>query len=378
MCDACAPALPPPADVDYEAMFDAARPYYQTEIVRGIERFWYPPREDCPWCGSDELKRMFAARDTTQGKPGRFVLNRCRTCGHVFQNPCLNPDGLSFYYRDFYDGIGRAAMEAVFEPRTEIYHSRARMVQPFFSDRAPTRWLDIGAGYGHFCRDATAIFPDTTFDGLDQGQGVLDAVEKGWINRAHQSWFPELETELSGRYEVISMFHYLEHVLDIRTELDLTHRVLPEGGYLLIEVPNPESILRLLGRWWIQWFQPQHLHMPPLGNLLAALTERNLRPVAIELAEAHIPVDVLCAAGAPFMAYAPHPGAPWLSAKRTRWREKRHELVWSKLSPPFLKFGYRADQWLDPIVRRTGQANLYRVLARKDGPNPLAPAASHT
>ena len=57
---------------------------------------------------------------------------------------------------------------------------------------------------------------------------------------------------------------------------------------------------------------------------------------------------------------------------RTKWREKRFEFVWTKLSPPFLKFGYKADEWLDPIVRKTGQANLYRVLARKEGPNPLA------
>ena len=373
MCDTCAPSVPPPNVADYEAMFDAARPYYQAEIAKGIDRFWYPPRRDCPWCASPDLKRMFAARDTTQGKPGRFVLNRCRTCGHVFQNPCLNPEGLNFYYRDFYDGIGRATMEAVFDPRTEIYQSRAKMLAPFFGPgEEPKNWLDIGAGYGHFCRDAATVFPGTTFDGLDQGQGVLDAVEKGWINHAHHSWFPDLEAELTGRYDVISMFHYLEHVLDIRSELDLTHRVMPDGGYLLIEVPNPESILRVLGRWWIQWFQPQHLHMPPLGNMLAALTERNLRPVAVQLAEAHIPVDMICAAGAPFMAYAPHPGAPWLTQPRTRWREKRHELVWTKLSPPFLKFGFKADAWLDPIIRRTGQANLYRVLARKEGPNPLA------
>ncbi|MGQ0625337.1 MAG: class I SAM-dependent methyltransferase [Sporichthyaceae bacterium] len=365
--------VPPTAVADYEAMFDAARPYYQGEIAAGIERFWDPRREDCPWCGSRDLKVMFAARDTTQGKPGRFTLNRCRRCQHVFQNPMLNPTGLNFYYKDFYDGIGRAAMEAVFDPRTDVYHSRARMLEPFFGPgESPKNWLDIGAGYGHFCRDAAAIFPGATFDGLDQGQGVLDAVAKGWISHAHHSWFPNLEQELTGRYDVISMFHYLEHVLDIRTELDLTHRVMPDGGYLLIEVPNPSSILRVLGRWWIQWFQPQHLHMPPLGNLMAALTARNLRPVAVQVAEAHIPVDMICAAGAPFMAYAPHPGVPWATKARTRWREKKHELVWTKLSPPFLKAAYRADEWLDPIIRRTGQGNLYRILARKEGPNPLA------
>ncbi|HVE24932.1 MAG TPA: hypothetical protein VNC22_05995, partial [Sporichthya sp.] len=121
--------MPPPITaVDYEAMFDAARPYYQASIAAGIDRFWYPPRPDCPWCGSPRLKHMFSARDTTQAKPGRFVLNRCRTCGHVFQNPCLNPEGLNFYYKDFYDGIGRPAMEAVFDPRTDIYQSRARML----------------------------------------------------------------------------------------------------------------------------------------------------------------------------------------------------------------------------------------------------------
>lgn len=373
MCDACAPAAPPTSE-HVSALFEAARPYYQAEIARGLDRFFNPPRRSCPWCGSPDLRRMFSARDTTQAKPGRFTLNRCRMCGHVFQNPCLTPAGLAFYYRDFYDGIGRTVMEPIFDARADIYHSRARMLEPFF-DRGtggPERWLDVGAGYGHFCRDAATIWPDTAFDGLDQGQGVVDAVARGWIRQAHRGWFAELADELTGRYPVISMFHYLEHVPDIRAELDLTHRVLPDGGYLLVEVPNPQSVLRVLGRWWIQWFQPQHLHMPPLPNLLAALTERNLQPVAVALGEAHIPVDVLCAVGAPFMTCAPHPDAPWLSAKPTRWRRLRHELVWTKVSPPFLRAAYRADQFLDPIVRRAGQANLYRVLARKQGPNRFA------
>ena len=33
-----------------------------------------------------------------------FTLEQCGDCGHVFQNPRLTPEGLEFYYRDFYDG----------------------------------------------------------------------------------------------------------------------------------------------------------------------------------------------------------------------------------------------------------------------------------
>jgi hypothetical protein len=354
-----------PNNLDEE--FASRRPRYTGEIARGVERFFDPRRRTCPWCGSPNLKTILRTGDRNQRKPGVFKLDRCGTCRHVFQNPMLNPDGLDFYYRDFYDGLGRAMIEAVFDTRTEIYQTRARQLTPFFSPGSgPKSWLDIGAGFGHFCRDARTVWPDTTFDGLDMGLGVVEASEKGWVDTAHRGWFPDLAAELTGRYDVISMFHYLEHVLDIRAELDLVADALPSGGLLQIEVPNPESRLRVLRGWWVQWFQPQHLHFAPLPNLLAALQERGLRPVNVQFAESHIPVDITCAALSMLGCLSPEPRLPWRTARQFPGRDALHHAVWYKTYPKLLPLVIKADAALAPIVHRTGDANLYRVLARKD------------
>ena len=86
--------------------YEASRPYYQAELADGVERFLEPRRNTCPWCGSEDLSVRLRTGDLIQRKPGRFTLEQCGACGHIFQNPRLTPAGLDFYYRDFYDGLG--------------------------------------------------------------------------------------------------------------------------------------------------------------------------------------------------------------------------------------------------------------------------------
>ncbi|MFD1051343.1 methyltransferase domain-containing protein, partial [Kibdelosporangium lantanae] len=201
-----------------QALTEVGIPY----LVRGGERFFEPRRPDCPSCGASTLEKVVTSTDLVQRKPGVFTLERCVPCGHVFQNPRLTPEGLGFYYRDFYDGHGAGAAEAVFSGSPEPYYDRARMVLPFTT---PERWLDVGSGHAHFCRGAKEVLPDTTFDGLDQGAAIEDAVTLGWINQSYRGEFRDVADSLVGHYDVISMHHYLEHTRDPWAELDTAARV---------------------------------------------------------------------------------------------------------------------------------------------------------
>ena len=130
----------------------------------------------------------------------------------------------------------------------------------------PRSWLDVGTGHAHFCRIAKTIFPDTEFHGLDFGDAIAEALRRGWISHAYDGLFPEKAAEVAGRYDVISMHHYLEHTLDPFAELDAVATALGPGGHLLIEIPDPESWFgRVLRTLWIPWFPPQHLHLPTIG-----------------------------------------------------------------------------------------------------------------
>ncbi|MGI5328471.1 methyltransferase domain-containing protein [Actinomadura nitritigenes] len=352
-------------DRDAARTREGARQYYDRELNRGVERFLEPRRKTCPWCGSGGLSVRLRSQDLVYRKPGTFTLERCGSCGHVFQNPRLTPEGLDFYYRDFYDGIGAASAETVFTISSHDYLARARMLRPVAT---PKRWLDVGSGHAHFCAAARQVWPDTVFDGLDQGAEIEEAARRGWIAHAHRGSFLDLAGEIQGVYDVLSMHHYLEHTRDPDLELDAAARILPPGGHLLIELPDPEWRLgRLFGKYWMPWFQPQHQHMMPIGNVKQALSDRGLTVIAEERATAHQRNDFVTAAYLWFNGLAPDPTLPWSGMRRTAAQRMWRGIVWT-VGVPVLLLGLLIDRTASPVVaRRTGTGNAFRVLARKDG-----------
>jgi SAM-dependent methyltransferase len=229
----------------------------------------------------------------------------------------------------------------------------------------PKAWLDVGGGHGHFCNAARDVWPETRFDALDMSVSVKEAEARGWIDGGHLGLFTEFAEKLSGAYDVVSMHHYLEHTTDPRAELDAAARVLPPGGHLLIEVPDPEWIIgRLAGRWWHAWFQPQHLHFVPVRNLVDALAERGLRTVAVERGPAHQPVDLLMIVMMLAHRIVPDPAKPWRSPRLRRVRGAARTAVYVAAGP--LMFAAASlDQLLCPLIKRTGRSNTYRVLAER-------------
>ncbi|TWP53688.1 class I SAM-dependent methyltransferase [Lentzea tibetensis] len=345
------------------ARLEAATPWYEAQIEQGISRFFEKSRDSCPACGSADLRLQVRSVDLIQRKPGEFTMDRCVRCAHVWQNPRLSEEGLGFYYRDFYDGLGEGAADAVFSIKNDPYYGRARMVQPFTT---PQNWLDVGSGHAHFCLGAKEVLPTTTFDGLDQGAAIEEAATKGRIEKAYRGTFKDFAPELRGRYDVISMHHYLEHVRDPWEELDIAADVLPEGGYLLIELPDPEWRLGWkFGRYWMPWFQPQHQHMMPIENLKHELADRHLTTVAEERSKAHMQNDFMLAALLFLGAKAPRTPAPWRPEK-PKYKTLRSAAVWTLGIPLFL-VAAALDQTLNrALAHRNDRGNAYRVLARKE------------
>ncbi|HEY6421663.1 MAG TPA: class I SAM-dependent methyltransferase [Pseudonocardiaceae bacterium] len=342
---------------------EATRQYYQAELAGGVGRFLEPRRDACPWCGSTKLSVRLRTTDLIQCKPGRFTLERCGRCRHIFQNPRLTLAGLDFYYRDFYDGLGQQAWEGYANTAARSYLGRAELLRQF---TAPKTWLDVGTGYGNFCQAAREVWPDTVFDGLDQSASIEEGQRRGWIDHGYRGEFITVADELVGGYDVVSMHHYLEHTREPLDELDTAARVLLPGGFLLIELPDPGFALsRVFGRFWTPWFQPQHQHLIPLDNLVAALADRGFSPVAIQRGEAHlVGSDLTMSLMLALNAYSPDPQLPWLAAGATRWRQVRHTAVWA-VARPLLVGAYLLDVLLGQVVRRTRRGNAYRVLARK-------------
>ena len=340
---------------------------YEAERSQGVERFFQSPRQSCPICGREALVTHLVVPDYYQQKPGQFKLDRCKECDHIFQNPQLTIEGLGFYYRDFYDGLGEQGMDLVFGATETSYRQRVAMMRAHGS---PRRWLDVGGGHGHFALIAKHLLPQTQFDVLDLSESVEIAQKRQWCDRGIRGLFTELAEELSDQYDGISMSHYLEHTPDPLAELDACAKVLGEGGMLMIEIPDPQSkIGRSLGRLWLPWFQPQHLHFMNTPNLSRSLEERGFEVQEIDRHEAHQSVDFFFTAIILLQRIAPDRSKPW---HRQDSEMKRGVLgLWRALMMmcfiPLIIFGVLLDKLFRPLLSRPGFSNTLRILAIKRG-----------
>jgi SAM-dependent methyltransferase len=340
------------------AAVTARRPAYQNPGRLQEDR-----RTDCPLCGGADLTTFQVSRDLIQHKPGRFVLDRCRGCDHIFQNPRLSPAGFAYYYGDAYDGLAEDLTELAFGAIEPNYQQRAAAVEGLI---APTRWLDVGGGHGHFCASARRRFPGARFEGLDLSESIEDAERRGWIDRAYRGLFPDVAPALrrGERFDVVSMSHYLEHTIDPIAEIRSANLVLADGGVLMVEVPDPASrIGRTFRTLWVPWLQPQHLHFVSIENLGRILAASGFEVVRTHRGEAHMFGDFLGIGWRLSKWLAPPTHVPWrprVGAARALWRV----LVRTALLP-VMAVGMLLDLILAPLLKRPGWSNTYRVVARK-------------
>ena len=115
------------------------------------------------------------------------------------------------------------------------------------------RILDIGAGTGDFlleCKnqnwDILGIEPNDKAKGIALGKGIKfgDTIEK-------------LE---SNSFDVITMWHVLEHVPDVEHQVAELKRLLKPSGTIVIAVPNFKSYdAKYYKEFWAAYDVPRHL-----------------------------------------------------------------------------------------------------------------------
>jgi SAM-dependent methyltransferase len=326
-----------------------------------VEKLFDPVRATCPWCGDAELDGLVDVGDLFQCKPGEFHLDRCGSCGHVFQNPAVSNPGLDYYYDQFYDGPGESMTDVMF---ASLGRSDDRRVEAVARLTEPASWLDVGTGHGHFCARARLRWPDARIDGFDMSDSVEEAARRRWVDHAYRGAFVDFARDSGNRYDVVSMHHYLEHTRDPRREVEAALAMLNPGGHLMIEVPDPESPwARRLGRWWFPWSQPQHLHLLPCANLLALLGEQDAEVVSVERGPATLGGDLLGAVAFAIQSITKSPHLPWLPPATPAQRVARAAAVAAGL--PLVVLAGIADQIKDARLGPDDIGNAYRVIARK-------------
>lgn len=189
----------------------------------------------CLLCGGVDLQ-VHPHRDAKDGKS--LPISACRTCGMV-QLATIPTDAelTEFYaqdYRKTYRGSATPKLRNVYKAGR---NATARLAQ-FLPKVAPgATILDIGAGGGEFIYLAQRA--GLKASGIDPNGEYVDYARSHLGVDLTRAEVVDLPAE--SRYDVITMFHVLEHLAHPRDVFAQVAGLLNPGGFFVIEVPNIAS-----------------------------------------------------------------------------------------------------------------------------------------
>lgn len=151
----------------------------------------------------------------------------------------------------------------------------------------PGRLLDVGCGLGYLLEAARARGWDAT--GVDPSPfSVAQARAKGF--EAHRGLLHELNLPAAS-FDAISLLQVVEHLIDPRALLAECRRLLKPGGAILVETPNPASLLATVKKEGFNyWIPPVHCVWYTPDSLGRLLRDAGLRPVKVSTWSARTPM----------------------------------------------------------------------------------------
>jgi SAM-dependent methyltransferase len=203
----------------------------------------------CP-CGSFDLRLHTVLKG--------WQICQCKLCGLLYINPRPSEqqmdalyDALYFDARQLQSDVGAEAIRA----GVISQNSRVDLIERY---HPKGRLLDVGCASGYFLACA------------EQRGWATQGVEiSAWAAyRAQQLiqgkiWLGNMESALpkTERFDVVTMWHVLEHIRNPIDILSAVKELLTPDGILVVQVPNVVSLdARLSGEKWSGWDLPFHLY----------------------------------------------------------------------------------------------------------------------
>ncbi|QRR02842.1 class I SAM-dependent methyltransferase [Dyadobacter sandarakinus] len=215
--------------------------------------------ENCPVCGHTNFENHLLVEDYTVSHE-QFHICRCSSCSFLFTNPRPREASIGGYYasQDYisHHDDRKDLMSSVY---TSVRNYTLRQKVGMINDLAKRRGslLDIGCGTGAFLNAAkddgwkiSGTEPDPDARGIASGRVGAPVFENIQAAEIQQKSF-----------DIISLWHVLEHVHQLNETIKWIGTHLNPGGKVIIAVPNPESAdARKYGPQWAAYDVPRHLY----------------------------------------------------------------------------------------------------------------------
>lgn len=218
------------------------------------------PMHACPFCGSYHTKTIFDCKDyTVTGE--HFSIASCKDCSGLFTLNVPSVQEIGRYYQsdayishtDSHEGIFNRIYQII---RNHTIRQKRKFVIRKASHATGTV-LDYGCGTGHFL--ASMKKAGWQIRGMEPDPQASKKAEKVTGEFIHSP--EEITTLPSSTFDVITMWHVLEHIHDLHETLEAFKRLLKPDGVMIVAVPNHRSFdAQFYQQNWAAYDVPRHLY----------------------------------------------------------------------------------------------------------------------
>jgi 2-polyprenyl-3-methyl-5-hydroxy-6-metoxy-1,4-benzoquinol methylase len=228
----------------------------------------------CPICDGGNFKSAFTCMDYTVSHE-TFQLVRCSSCGFLITSPRPENNDLEKYYQSekYISHSDKTAgiIDLIYKvSRVFTLQSKVSLIKKFSTKKNNFSVLDFGCGTGGFLAQCKS-------SGL-QVSGVEPSEKARAIaSKKTDSEIKKSLDDLRSNFDVITLFHVLEHVPELNQTLMRLASLLEKNGTMFIAVPNHESYdAQLFKSQWAAYDVPRHLWHFSKENMTDLLNKHNL------------------------------------------------------------------------------------------------------
>lgn len=217
----------------------------------------------CPVCQGTSFRNILSCKDYTYSQ-GFFSIQECKTCQLRLTNPRPDTDSIGKFYQSpsyiSHSGKSNNIYDFIYlQARKLALRQKFRLINKHKQQGAI---LDYGCGTGEFLeymatRSWTALGVEPAENARAKANHLV-IKSNGQVKRA-------LDDLPTGNFDVITLWHVLEHIAAPDKLLSSLKKRLHKGGFIFVAVPNHKSHdAEYYKEHWAGYDVPRHFwHFSP-------------------------------------------------------------------------------------------------------------------
>lgn len=214
--------------------------------------------QECIICNGKQFKEYLSCKDYFLTNED-FRIVECENCGFRFTNPRPFKEELGEYYKSdeyiSHSNSRKGLVNRLYQfVRNITLKRKYKLISQYCNNG---NILDIGSATGEFLN----IFKKKKWDvyGVEPNENARNYAKNNYnINAGDEEVITKFEQQ---KFDVITLWHVLEHVASINDRIQEIKRVLKKNGILVVALPNCNSLdAKIYGKYWAAYDVPRHLY----------------------------------------------------------------------------------------------------------------------